>query len=95
VLNGSGKAAHATNIASYLEFYGLTASAPNQRPDDVPATTRIVAYNGAETRLPVTIEFLEGLFDTTVVTEADSSARVDIVITTAASTPELVPPEGP
>ncbi|HSL34038.1 MAG TPA: LCP family protein [Candidatus Limnocylindrales bacterium] len=95
VLNGSGKAAHASNIAGYLEYYGLTASAPNQKPDNVPAATRIVVYNGAEAEMTNTIEFLETLFDTTVVTETDPAARVDIAITTAKSTPELVPPEGP
>jgi LCP family protein required for cell wall assembly len=95
VLNGSGKAAHASNIAGYLEYYGLTASAPNQKPDNVPAATRIVVYNGAEAEMTATVEFLETLFDTTVVTETDPAARVDIAITTARSTPELVPPEGP
>ena len=95
VLNGSGKPAHATNIAGYLEYSGLTASAPNQKPDSVPGTTRIVVYNGAEADLPATIGFLETLFDTKVVTASDPSARVNIVITTAKSTPELVPPEGP
>jgi LCP family protein required for cell wall assembly len=95
ILNGSGKAGHASNIAGYLEYYGLTASAPNQKPDSVPKATRIVVYNGAEANLPTTVAFLEALFDTTVVTETDPAARVDIVITTARTTPELVPPEGP
>ena len=95
VLNGSGRAGHATNIAGYLEYYGLIASAPNQRPDNVPNATRIVVYNGAEAELPTTIEFLEATFDTTVVSETDPTATVDIVITATGSTPELVPPEGP
>ena len=95
ILNGSGKAGHASNIAGYLEYYGLTASAPNQKPDSVPKATRIVVYNGAEANLPTTVAFIEALFDTTVVTETDPAARVDIVITTARTTPELVPPEGP
>jgi LCP family protein required for cell wall assembly len=95
VLNGSGKAGHATHVAGYLEYYGLTASAPNQKPDDVPAATRIVVYNGAEQELTTTVAFLETLFDTTIVTETDPAAAVDIVITTTGSTPELVPPEGP
>jgi LCP family protein required for cell wall assembly len=95
VLNGSGKAGHATNIAGYLEYYGLIASAPNQKPDNVPTATRIVVYNGAESELAATVEFLETLFDATVVSETDPAATVDVVITTTASTPELVPPEGP
>jgi hypothetical protein len=95
VLNGSGKAGHATNIAGYLEYYGLTASAPNQKPDDVPGSTRVVVYNGAEAEMPATVAFLEELFGVTATTDTDPAARVDVVITTASSTAELVPPEGP
>src|SRR4029079_17270457 len=60
VLNGSTVQGQATSIASYLEYYGLTASAPNRKPDQTGlATTKIVVYNGAESRLPQTIAFLE------------------------------------
>jgi LCP family protein required for cell wall assembly len=95
VLNGSGRQGQASNVAAYLEYYGLTASAPTQKPDAIPAKTRIVVYNGAETNLTATVAFLENLFDTKVVLETDPAARVDIVITTAKSTADLVPPEAP
>lgn len=95
VLNGSGRVGQASNVAAYLEFYGITASAPNQKPDAIPAATRIVVYNGAEANLTSTIEFLEAQFETKVVLEDDPAARVDIVITTAKSTEDLVPPAAP
>ena len=51
VLNGSGRQGQASNVAAYLEYYGITASAPNQKPDAIPTATRIVVYNGAEAEL--------------------------------------------
>jgi LCP family protein required for cell wall assembly len=95
VLNGSSKTGQASDIAAYLEYYGLTASAPTQKPPDVPDATRIVVYNGAETRLTATIAFLESKFKTKVVIKNDPAIRVSIIITTTASTPSLVPPSGP
>ncbi|HET7727677.1 MAG TPA: LCP family protein [Candidatus Limnocylindrales bacterium] len=93
VLNGSGRDGHAAGIAGYLEYNGLNASSPNDRVEQRPRTTRIVVYNGAEARLPDTIAYLEELFGVTVATAADPAVRVDIVITTATSTENLVPPE--
>jgi LCP family protein required for cell wall assembly len=95
VLNGSGRTGQANNVAAYLDYYGLNASAPNQKPDAIPAATRIVVYNGAEANLTATVEFLEALFNTKVVLENDPAARVDILITTAKSTADLVPPAAP
>jgi hypothetical protein len=95
VLNGSGRTGQASNVAAYLDYYGLNASAPNQKPDAIPAATRIVVYNGAEANLTATVEFLEALFSTKVVLETDPAARVDILITTAKSTADLVPPAAP
>ena len=93
VLNGNGKAGQAAEIAGYLEYYGLTASAPTSRPDQTGlATTRIVVYNGAETRLTETIAFLESKFKVTVVTKQDPAVHVDVIVTTGASTPSLAPP---
>ena len=95
VLNGSGRQGQASNVAAYLEYNGMTASAPTQKPDAVPSATRIVVYNGAETELTQTIAYLEALFKTKVVLEDDPAARVDILITTARSTADLVPPAAP
>jgi LCP family protein required for cell wall assembly len=95
VLNGSGDQGEASRLAGYLEYIGMTASAPAQRPDDQPRTTRVVVYNGAEARLPTTIAVLEEALGVEVETETDPAARVDIVITTARDTPSLTPPPAP
>jgi LCP family protein required for cell wall assembly len=95
VLNGSHKDGEATDVVAYLEYYGLTASAPKQTPTNIPAATRIVVYNGAESDLTDTIAFLEKAFKTKVVLTDDPAARAKIIITTTASTPNLVPPAAP
>jgi LCP family protein required for cell wall assembly len=95
VLNGSGTQGQASDIAGYLGYYGLTASAPVQKPDVIPPATSIVVYNGAEAELTETVAYLEKLFGVTAVPTEDPAARVDIVITTTASTPNLVAPSGP
>ena len=76
VLNGSGRQGQATNVAAYLEYYGLTrvGAEPEARRDS-GRRTRIVVYNGAETRLTATIAFLETLFETKVVLEDRSGGR--------------------
>ena len=96
VLNGSGIEGQATATASYLEYVGLNASAPNQRPEDsgLPAT-RIAVYNGAETRLPLTIQTLEATFGVEAEPVADPAIQADVVITTSGSTPGLSPPPAP
>jgi LCP family protein required for cell wall assembly len=95
VLNGSHNPGQASDLAAYLEYYGLTASAPKQAPTDIPSATRIVVYNGAESGLNDTIAFLESAFKTKVVLKSDPVARADIIITTTSSTPNLAPPTVP
>jgi hypothetical protein len=95
VLNGSGNAGRASDLAAYLEYYGLTASAPKQAPASKPAKTRVVVYNGAETGLTDTIAFLESTLKTKVILANDATARADIIITTTGSTPALAPPAAP
>jgi hypothetical protein len=96
VLNGRGTQGQASRIASYLEFRGLMASAPNQKPDARGLTgTRINVYNGAETRLPETIKLLEAVFGAQVTPVTDPTVRVDVVITTSSTTPALSPPPAP
>ena len=95
VLNGSRRTGEANDVAAYLEYYGLTASAPKQVPSNVPSTTKIVVYNGAETNLNDTIAFLQSAFKTTVVLANDPAAKADIIITTTPSTPNLAPPAAP
>ena len=93
VLNGSGRQGQASTIAAYLDYYGLTTSAPNQKPDPAAFSgTRIVVYNGAEARLTETIDFLEKTFKTKVVLKNDPVVGADILITTSGATPNLTPP---
>jgi LCP family protein required for cell wall assembly len=95
VLNGTNRQGQASDVAGYLEYNGLSASAPVQKPDLIPKSTSLVVYNGAETDDPLTVAYLEKLFNTKAVLKNDPTARVDIVITTAKSTPSLVAPSGP
>lgn len=95
VLNGSGVVGQASNLARYLEAWGIAASAPTQRPDNRPSRTRILAYNGAETRFPATAAFLADVLGVEVVPTEDPAARVDFAIITARTTPSLTPPPAP
>jgi LCP family protein required for cell wall assembly len=92
VLNGTSQTGQASTLAAYLEFYGLTASAPTGKPSKGLSATRIVVYNGAEARLPETIAFLESKFKVKVQLKQDPAVSVDVIITTASSTPNLTPP---
>ena len=93
VLNGGSQQGQASTLAAYLEYYGLTASAPTTAPDKTGLSgTRIVVYNGAEARLTETIKFLESTFDTTVQLKDDPGVTVDVIITTTKATPALTPP---
>ncbi len=93
VLNGSSQQGQASTLAAYLEYYGLTASAPTTAPDKTGLSgTRIVVYNGAEARLTETIKFLESTFKVKVQLKDDPGVTVDVIITTTKSTPALTPP---
>lgn len=96
VLNGSGATGQASQIADYLAYRGIAASAPGQRPDvsGLPATT-IRVYNGAETTMPLTVAALEAAFGTKAVLVTDPTATADIVIITGTGTPTLTPPPIP
>ena len=96
VLTGSSRAPSASRIADYLEYLGMTASAPPISGGTTTLTkTRITVYNGAETRLPATIAALDGLFKVTSMPGTDASGQVDIVITIGSETPSLTPPPAP
>ncbi len=96
VLNGSGRTGEATNLAAYLESNGLAATAPNQQPDTegLPTTT-IRVYNGAETKLPLTIAALKEIFGVDVEAVTDPAVPVDLMIITGKSSPQLTPPPLP
>ncbi len=94
VLNGSGISGQAGNIAAYLQNQGIDASAPTGSASRHPATTRIVVYNGAETKDPATVAYLARLFGVTPKTATDPTVLVDVIVTTARSTPTFTPPPG-
>jgi len=89
VLNGSGRSGLETSTASFLEYQGITASAPRRQTNERPAKTEIVVYNGAEAELADTIKYLERRFKTTVTTATDPKVTVDIVVTLGKDAPDL------
>ena len=89
VLNGSGRSGLETSTASFLEYQGISASAPRRQTNERPAKTKIVVYNGAEADLADTISYLEKRFKTTVTTATDPKVTVDIVVTLGKDAPNL------
>lgn len=96
VLNGSNQTGQASTLAAYLDYLGMDATAPNQKPDvSGLGQTTIRAYNGAETTFPLTLAALQNTFSVTVVPVTDPNVRVDFAVITARSTPVLTPPPVP
>ncbi len=95
VVNGSGQVGQASDVAAYLEYLGLTASAPTKRPDHTVQQTTIKVYNGRETELPATIALLENVFNVKATYVTDPSVLVDVIVTTGTRTPSLTAPPGP
>jgi LCP family protein required for cell wall assembly len=95
VLNGTGDGGRGADLAGYLDYHGVAASAPRQKPDGaVPANTRIIVYNGAEATIPETIAYLEKTFGVKVSLKDDPAVRTDVVITIGNRTPTLSAPAG-
>jgi LCP family protein required for cell wall assembly len=94
VLNGTGATGTAAAVAGYLDFRGIAASAPNQRPPagGVPADTIIRVYNGTQTKLPLTMELLKEVFGVQALPVTDPAVRVDVIVTTGQKTPTLEAP---
>lgn len=93
VLNSTGLRDRGAKLASYLEYYGLAASAPRQTPQGgVQPDSTIVVYNGAETELATTIAYLEGLLGVPATLRADAAIRADVVVTIGRATPDLEAP---
>ncbi len=95
VLNGSGEQGQAARLASFLEDQGINASSPNQRAPGRPSQTKIVVYNGADQKDPATIAYLTKLFGVQPTLATDPTVVVDIIVTTAPSTPDLTPRPAP
>ncbi len=96
VLNGSGRTGQASRIADYLEYLGMSAAAPGEKPDVTGlAATTLRVYNGAETTMPRTVATLESLFGVTAELVDNAGATADIVLITGTGTPSLTPPPAP
>ncbi len=92
VLNGTDQANRGSRIAGFLEFHGLSASAPRPKPEGaVPDDTVIRVYDDPA-KFPLTIAYLEEVFGVTVEQATDPEIRTDIVITIGSGTPNLEPP---
>jgi LCP family protein required for cell wall assembly len=93
VLNGTSDPTRGADIAGYLDYQGIPASAPRQKPPGaVPADTKIVVYNGAEDKLSSTIAYLEQTFGVTATMATDPTIRTDIIVTVGKKTPTLEAP---
>jgi LCP family protein required for cell wall assembly len=96
VLNGSGEAGQASRLAAYLSDEGVDSSSPNQRPSTARLSqTKLVVYNGAEAKIPITVAYLSKLLGVPATTATDPSVLVDVVVTTGRSTPDLTPRPAP
>ena len=96
VLNGSGRLGEAGRLSEYLSYLGISASAPNQKPDiSGGAGTTIRAYNGAESALPLTAAALQQVFGVTLTPITDPAIQVDFSVITGSATPQLTPPPAP
>ena len=58
VLNGSGQTGQAADIAAFLEYQGISASAPTQKPPKNTGGTKIVVYGEAKDDAAATIAYL-------------------------------------
>jgi len=92
VLDATETEGRAATVAAYLEYLGLTASAPSRPPETSGAASRIVVYNGAEARIPRTVAALEEVFDVQATMANDAAVGVDVVLTIGRQAPELTPP---
>jgi len=95
VLNGSGQYGEASNVAGYLDYLGMAATAPGQRAPAGVTGTVIRVYNGAEDRIPLTIQALQQALGVTIATVTDPSIHVDVIVVTGNNTPNLTPPPQP
>ncbi|MET1233036.1 MAG: LCP family protein [Candidatus Limnocylindrales bacterium] len=97
VLNGSGIAGQAANIADYLDYLGMDATVPTagggraNRSDH--AQSVVTVYNGAQTEMVETIAALEQAMGVKVVLRNDPVVTADVIVITGAATPSLSPPD--
>ena len=93
VLNGTGRPGEAGTLAAAIARVGLDAQAPSGvTPSELGLLqTRLIVYNGAESRIPATLAALEKLLGRKAIHIDDSNATVDAVIITGADLPSITP----
>ena len=80
VQNGKGGQGLAGNNATYLNYFGMNASAVTKLAPSTPAHTTITVYNGAEAGMTQTIAYLEKQYGVQVTTATDPAVVADIVV---------------
>ncbi len=88
VVNASGRTGVASNVADYLAYAGLDASAPNKGAPTA-AKTKIVVYNGAGSDVAASLAYLEELFGVKATVATDPSVPANIVVTLGKDAPNL------
>ncbi len=80
VQDGKGGQGLAGNNAGYLDYFGIDASPLTRLAPSTPAHTTITVYNGAETAVTQTINYLQRLYKVQVQTKTDPTVQADIVV---------------
>jgi LCP family protein required for cell wall assembly len=93
VLNGTGRPGEAATFAAQLVRAGLEASAPlGVVPPEIGLlNTRLIVYNGAALRIPVTLALLEQVMHVKAIQIDDPSVTVDVQVITGADLPSIGP----
>jgi LCP family protein required for cell wall assembly len=93
VVTSTRETDRATDLAGYLEYWGFAASAPRGRdPDELEPMTVVIAYNGAESRFPASIAWLEARFKIAAAPRTDAKAGTDILVVQGTTTPKVRAP---
>jgi polyisoprenyl-teichoic acid--peptidoglycan teichoic acid transferase len=93
VVSGLDDRSVGNDIAAYLDYRGLAASAPRPKPaGSIPAHTRIQVYNGVQDDMSGTVAFLESTFGVKAELVTDPNVHTDIVVTVGRDTPDLKGP---
>jgi LCP family protein required for cell wall assembly len=97
VLNGSGVNGQAATVADYLAYLGVGAQVPPVNGGLADKLTYkktvLTFYNGAELKMPETVQVLEKAFGVQIVAKDDAAVTVDVIVITGKSTPDLQVPQ--
>ena len=91
VLNGTGRPGEAASLAARLARVGLEASAPlGIVPEEIGLlATRLIVYNGAALRAPVTLDLIERTLGLKAIEVDDPNVTVDFEVITGADLTSL------